>query len=265
MTVLGNGYVGINQDTPIARLHVVNDTSTDVGLIVEGAVSQSANLVEVKDSSSNDLFTIDSDGNTKIISTANSPFIIANNSLPADGVASAVVFYASGSDFVSSVKSAFRGGTSSSNKVLELYAGGNSSVPKVTISNSGLYTPTGVGAAFIDLASDDIPDVTANKLYNNSGELYFNGSKISQNYIETTGNYTIPITGYGVFISASGDSLIDIGSASVGRELNIIRTDSTANTVTISGAQNINSLATTTLSQYDSLVLVGNSNQWFIK
>lgn len=58
--------IGIGTNAPGARLHIVNDTTTDIALIVKGAASQSANLFEAQNSSSTKYFQIQSDGKVLI-------------------------------------------------------------------------------------------------------------------------------------------------------------------------------------------------------
>lgn len=48
--VLNQGQVGIRQNSPSAMLDIVNGASTDIGLEINGAASQSANLTEWKNS-----------------------------------------------------------------------------------------------------------------------------------------------------------------------------------------------------------------------
>lgn len=58
-----NGDVGIGADqSPDAQLAVDVDTSTDIGLIIQAAVSQNANLQEWQDSSENVLSVVDANG-----------------------------------------------------------------------------------------------------------------------------------------------------------------------------------------------------------
>jgi len=59
-----SGEFGINNSAPGAMLDVVSRASTIKGAIVKGAASQSANLLEVQNSSSTVLHSIDPSGNT---------------------------------------------------------------------------------------------------------------------------------------------------------------------------------------------------------
>lgn len=88
---------------------------------------------------------------------------------------------------------------------------------------------------------------------------------LHENWVETTGDYTITSTGYGVFISASGDSTITLPDVSLGRGAAIKRVDTSQNTVTITGANGIDGLESLNLGSYDSVVLVSSSTQWHIK
>lgn len=60
--VKADGDIGIIEDTPNAQLHIQNDTATDIGLIVEGAASQSANLQEWHNNASTVLASVSSAG-----------------------------------------------------------------------------------------------------------------------------------------------------------------------------------------------------------
>ena len=60
--VQANGYVGINDTTPDAMLDIVNLASTDIGLIIEAAASQSANLQEWRNSSGTPLIMVSGAG-----------------------------------------------------------------------------------------------------------------------------------------------------------------------------------------------------------
>jgi hypothetical protein len=57
-----DGDVGIGITSPDAQFHIVNDNASDTAIIIKGAVSQSANLQEWQDSSSQVLSQINSDG-----------------------------------------------------------------------------------------------------------------------------------------------------------------------------------------------------------
>jgi hypothetical protein len=59
---LSTGEVGIGTATPGAQLHLIPKATTMKGLIVQGLASQTANLLEVQDSTGTALFTIDKDG-----------------------------------------------------------------------------------------------------------------------------------------------------------------------------------------------------------
>ena len=56
------GDVGTGNLTPDATLEILPAASTDVGLIVQGAASQSANLQEWQDSSATELASINENG-----------------------------------------------------------------------------------------------------------------------------------------------------------------------------------------------------------
>ena len=57
------GLVGIGVAPPLSKFHVVNDIAANVGAIVKGAASQSADLTEWQNSSSTVLAKVDSSGN----------------------------------------------------------------------------------------------------------------------------------------------------------------------------------------------------------
>ena len=61
-----NGDVGIDTISPGAKLHAVATSATDVGVIVEGAAAQTANLTEWRTSAGDVLTSIDNDGNVDI-------------------------------------------------------------------------------------------------------------------------------------------------------------------------------------------------------
>lgn len=56
------GNLGIGTATPGAELHVLSEAAGTIGLLVQGASSQSANLVSVRDNSNNVLISFDPNG-----------------------------------------------------------------------------------------------------------------------------------------------------------------------------------------------------------
>lgn len=86
-------------------------------------------------------------------------------------------------------------------------------------------------------------------------------------YVEITGSYTITSSGYGVFISASGNTTITMPSVALGRTVNIIRTDNEAYTVTATGAASelFNGNPSLSIAPSNSVDLVSNGTNWYIK
>jgi len=66
MVVNNLGNVGINETTPLAKLHIDTGATTEEGLIVKGVTSQSANLTEWQDSAGTALSVVDENGNIGI-------------------------------------------------------------------------------------------------------------------------------------------------------------------------------------------------------
>ena len=65
-----NGLIGINEITPGAQLQVTSGAAARKGLIVKGAASQTANLIEVQNSSSQILNKVGSDGSLSLYDSA---------------------------------------------------------------------------------------------------------------------------------------------------------------------------------------------------
>lgn len=115
--------------------------------------------------------------------------------------------------------------------------------------------------------ADGIPEDTSKKIYNNSGDLYFNGYHLGGqrhilNYIETSIDYTIPETGYGVIITG-GSPTITLATGVFGQEQSIIN-DSTG-TVVLTGAFNINNTDSLNLTSGNSALIVRSSTKYLIK
>ena len=66
--------IGINEASPGAQLHVTNSTAADVGLLVKGAASQSANLLEIQNSAGGQIAWIADTGAGVFGGTGNSTF-----------------------------------------------------------------------------------------------------------------------------------------------------------------------------------------------
>ena len=62
MRINGLGLVGIGATPSGAMFTVVNNTTTNVGLLVKGASAQTGDLVQIQNSAATELFTIDSAG-----------------------------------------------------------------------------------------------------------------------------------------------------------------------------------------------------------
>lgn len=76
-----NGSVGISQNTPGAKMHVNTLTSTNKGLIVQGAAAQSANLQEWQNSAGSVLALVDKDGDVTA-ATGTFTFLQLTSSIP---------------------------------------------------------------------------------------------------------------------------------------------------------------------------------------
>lgn len=70
LVIESSGEVGIGTLTPGGRLHIVNAAAGAVGLVVQGAASQSANLLTLQDSSATGVFGISPSGRTRVGSSA---------------------------------------------------------------------------------------------------------------------------------------------------------------------------------------------------
>lgn len=89
----------------------------------------------------------------------------------------------------------------------------------------------------------------------------------NNSYRTVTGNYMATNNDYGIFADASETGiLITLPSGSFNKEFNIIRIDASGtNMVTVTGYENINQYEFIDIVQYNSLVLIHNSTQWYIK
>ena len=62
LTVRSDGNIGIGTNASLGQLAVVNDTAADVGLVIQGAASQTGNLQEWRDSAGTVLSSVGSNG-----------------------------------------------------------------------------------------------------------------------------------------------------------------------------------------------------------
>jgi len=83
LTIDNAGNVGIGIDTPLAKLHIGTGATTTIGQIIKGVASQSANLLEVQDSTGASDFTVDNNGAINLPSTtfASQRGVIKKNSI----------------------------------------------------------------------------------------------------------------------------------------------------------------------------------------
>jgi hypothetical protein len=70
MRVDANGNVGIGTPSPGAQLQVVSSAAATVGQIIRGASAQTADLLQIQDSSANKLMVVSSGGNVGIGTTS---------------------------------------------------------------------------------------------------------------------------------------------------------------------------------------------------
>ena len=88
--VVSNAKLGINDTTPDAMIDVVAANNTDVGIIIEGAASQTANLTEWQDSSSIVWASVDPTGRISasggLVLPANIPSVTTNTIYNSGGV-----------------------------------------------------------------------------------------------------------------------------------------------------------------------------------
>ena len=63
MSLPTNGRVGIRTSSPDSILHIVSPSSSEIGQIIQGAASQSANLTEWQDDSGNTVLEVQPNGN----------------------------------------------------------------------------------------------------------------------------------------------------------------------------------------------------------
>lgn len=102
-----------------------------------------------------------------------------------------------------------------------------------------------------------------------SAKLDVNGN-IKLKTASVTTSSTVDLSASTTFTDAtSGDTVLTIPTAvaNAGIDLNIIRTDGSANSLTISasGAELISGQTSFTINQYDSVTLISNGQNWFVK
>ena len=211
--VTSSGDVGINNKDPEGQLHVVNNLSTDVGLIVEGAASQSENMAEFQKSDGNVLTRITSDGSIVAsgdITTSSGQIFLPGGGSPITGPTLCFTgssnrrlgFYEKQSDEQISFCAAGRNkiifGTDRLQVNNAAYIGWSSSsvgeaedgpdlrfvrVDSGVVQLNGKSNQpaklmaSGVAVSGVELLSH-VPASTTNKLYNDGGTLKFNGSAV---------------------------------------------------------------------------------------
>ena len=207
--VTSSGDVGINNKDPEGQLHVVNNLSTDVGLIVEGAASQSEDLQQWQNSAGTVMTSISANGN--IDTTGNvsvSGDVNLTGNLELGGYindASLVQFRISNSPKmqIQSSNVELRGpflrfaasdGTDKvtlsyvDTDILAVKSNDNSALAAIygatgqfsaSLISSGTIESTGLVTAATGIALQrNTPSSTTDKLYNVGGSLYFNGSAV---------------------------------------------------------------------------------------
>jgi hypothetical protein len=68
-----NRRLGINNPSPLASIDIINQSNTTIGTIIKAAASQSADMLEIQNSSSIPLFTVNSAGRVGIGSGSQTP------------------------------------------------------------------------------------------------------------------------------------------------------------------------------------------------
>ena len=207
--VTSSGDVGINNKDPEGQIHVVNNLSTDVGLIVEGAASQSEDLQQWQNSAGTVMTSISANGN--IDTTGNvsvSGDVNLTGNLELGGYindASLVQFRISNSPKmqIQSSNVELRGpflrfaasdGTDKvtlsyvDTDILAVKSNDNSALAAIygatgqfsaSLISSGTIESTGLVTAATGIALQrNTPSSTTDKLYNVGGSLYFNGSAV---------------------------------------------------------------------------------------
>tara|TARA_Y100000592_G_scaffold14589_1_gene20919 strand:- start:2388 stop:5708 length:3321 start_codon:yes stop_codon:yes gene_type:complete len=207
--VTSSGDVGINNKDPEGQLHVVNNLSTDVGLIVEGAASQSEDLQQWQNNAGTVMTSINANGD--IDTTGNvsvSGDVNLTGNLQLGGYindASLVQFRISNSPKmqIQSSNVELRGpflrfaasdGTDKvtlsyvDTDILAVKSNDNSALAAIygatgqfsaSLISSGTIESTGLVTAATGIALQrNTPSSTTDKLYNVGGSLYFNGSAV---------------------------------------------------------------------------------------
>ena len=94
------------------------------------------------------------------------------------------------------------------------------------------------------------------------------GCPLSTALVTKTASYTATDADGIIVVDATvGNVVITLPSAigSLGKGYTVKRTDGSANTVTVQGAETIDDAASQLLNQYDSLVVVSDNAEWWIR
>lgn len=109
----------------------------------------------------------------------------------------------------------------------------------------------------VDVNTLDIIDLESNRAFKN-------------NVVFKTANYTALVSDYIFSNATSGAFTITLPSAinNIGREINVTKTDNTANGITIETVLSqtiIGQLTQVLTNQYDNITLISDGSNWFIK
>lgn len=284
MVIDRTGNVGIGQLTPGARLDINTGATTTVGQIIQGVASQSADLLQFKDSADTVLTKVTSTGRLLLTSgTVEDPAIafVENDDTGFTYSSGSIVMTREGAELV-------RYGPAVIGYTFPLYNLVNASgfrINNTAGTNNPVYvfrsdTDTGIGQGSAEdtlvLFTNDIERMRVDENGNvgiettsPNSKLEVNGS-VSKAIVSKTSAYTASIDDHTILCDSSGGVFtitLPATSGIEGRVYVIKKTDSSANAVTIDGnaAEAIDGDATFDLEYEDEVVRIQtDGSNWFI-
>ena len=261
--ILKDGNVGIGTAAPTSKLHITSEVAATVGQIIRGAAAQTADLLQIQDSSANKLMVVSSAGNVGIGTTSPGVQLQVGTGTPIDADS---LIHAIGTRAVLTTQST----TNGNNAGFRLYTKDANGIAK----GGGLYyyPSTTAGMSSFSISCDDV-NHHLNVLANGnvgigtttpSSTLDLHGS-LELNIVNKTADYTAASE---TIINCTANTFTVTLPTAVGidgRYYTIKNSGTGVITVATTSSQTIDGAATKSLpTQYDKVTVVSDGANWII-